>query len=283
MVATSSRCPECGASIAQGSAHRSAATDNRLANQQVRCPHGCADTFKLRELRDHQLSCLRFPVECKYCAAGLVREEEDAHDAICSRKPVPCECCQQPIERGLLNEHKNTVCQEFEIPCPNGCTLEMRRGSIAEHRSTTCRNEVLSCDLCCVGCGVTAMRKDMPAHNQEFQHRHLLLLLDVIMRRAPPAEARAAYASLAAAAAATAAAASTATATAPTAGGCSDESKSSLPPNSTGAADGAKSDVATAPPKPKPEAKPVTVSKLPAKAFAPWQHPRAQPSAASDK
>ena len=127
----------------------------KVREVSVRCPHraresGCEWEGELGDLGDHVRKCPNRPWQCIYCGyviyfVGVVSEEEHL-----------------------------SVCQQFPVPCPNGCEVGRVKRCDTQQHVLDCPLQVVDCDYADLGCKVSLPRREMKTHIASSQQEHML-------------------------------------------------------------------------------------------------------------
>ena len=157
---------------------------------------GCFDSFKQKDLGDHQEHCPYTFVSCVWCSKAYIRSqmkshtdqcpdkleqcsfcqnmfrqvELESHSDQCPQKPVQCCWCQVEVELKDCLEHENT-CDLKEVSCL-GCKNKMTLIEFYPHQNV-CEDYPVVCNRC----NESIKRKDFVAHNLEkclecFSRKH---------------------------------------------------------------------------------------------------------------
>ena len=99
----------------------------------------------------------------------------------CPLREVVCEFCEGVVKASEMNPHLED-CEEFPLPCPNGCsregeegTRELRRKDVPLHLDNHCPLQRVQCAYWDHGCKEEMERRHTDSHEREFLHIHFRL------------------------------------------------------------------------------------------------------------
>ena len=142
----------------------------------------------------HLEECLYLPELCPLSCVSLeegerkgevVRMErrhipEHVRDS-CPLRDVTCEFCEGKVKASEMNPHLEK-CEEFPLPCPNGCSKEgedgvreVKRKDIPVHLDNHCLLQNVQCAYWEHGCREEMERRHTDTHEKEFLHIHYKL------------------------------------------------------------------------------------------------------------
>ena len=142
---------------------------------------GCGWTNELSELLHHLEECEVFPVACplgcrdeKGEVSRVERRGVETHRTCCPMRNVKCEYCSVSVKACDMNGHLK-VCEEFPIPCPNGCNhkIGLKRKNESFHLNQDCPLQSTKCPYSQYGCGVKVQRRSLETHERDAIHTHL--------------------------------------------------------------------------------------------------------------
>ena len=146
---------------------------------------GCEWEGELLELDNHlnmnpvdenQLNgCDLTRIGCRYCNEMLRRNEMGEHqENTCQNRPFNCEHCghHDTYERVMTNHLPE--CPQQPVLCPQECGLSPKRMDMDAHKANDCPKTTIKCEI--QGCEERRLRRDMPAHNEEYAVQHTQLL-----------------------------------------------------------------------------------------------------------
>uniref|UniRef100_A0A2R5L9P6 Putative tumor necrosis factor-mediated signaling pathway n=1 Tax=Ornithodoros turicata TaxID=34597 RepID=A0A2R5L9P6_9ACAR len=146
----------------------------------VSCPgseHGCTFNTSQGPWKEHQVNCMRLPVECPYkCQAIVEKRTLLSHMAAdCQLRLATCQFCQDTVFHVELDYHEET-CPEGPISCPYCQKENIKRGSLPEH-AENCSETPKSCPLKEYGCTFLGLDIVMGEHLSVRNHVSCFLML----------------------------------------------------------------------------------------------------------
>uniref|UniRef100_A0A0G4I5J2 RING-type domain-containing protein n=1 Tax=Chromera velia CCMP2878 TaxID=1169474 RepID=A0A0G4I5J2_9ALVE len=176
-------CPECRGEISEmNTAH----THIRSFLEQVRWKcfnfeNGCAFRGTKKQLEEHlDQECQEHQQKCKFqgCQERRRRASIGDHERECPLRPIPCDHCTNNVPFQSMVEHL-TVCEKVPVPCPNACGKNPLKGEVSDHLDTECSEHEILCEV--PGCGQQVKRKEMDAHEEGSQKKHVKLLTQPLL------------------------------------------------------------------------------------------------------
>ena len=150
---------------------------NNILELQAKCPlatRGCSWNGKIAEIEEHLFVCEKVVVKC-YNACGVILpvSELDLHLIhSCVKRRVACEYCNEDFIHEKLTNHYLT-CLEYQVSCPNNCSVDLKRKLLDSHLELECPNMVVECPYKKYGCGQEVLRRDLEEHKKTNQIQHL--------------------------------------------------------------------------------------------------------------
>ena len=150
---------------------------NRILELQAKCPlatRGCSWNGKIAEIEEHLFECEKVVVKCyDACDVILTRSELYLHlKSFCVKRRVTCEHCNEYFTYEELTDHYLT-CLEYQFPCPNNCSVNLKRKLLDSHFELECPNMVVECPYKEFGCGQEVLRRELEKHKKANQIQHL--------------------------------------------------------------------------------------------------------------
>ena len=150
---------------------------NKILELRAKCPlttRGCEWNGEIAEIEEHLIVCDKVIVKC-YNACGVILpvSELDLHlIRSCVKRRVACEYCNQYFMYEELTNHYIT-CLEYQFPCPNNCSVNLKWKLLDSHLEFECPNMVVECPYKKFGCGQEVLRRDLEEHKKTNQIQHL--------------------------------------------------------------------------------------------------------------
>ena len=156
----------------------------------VKCDNverGCTWVGTVGTLEEHVATCqftlLPCPKECKDDSDKIkqfMRKDLDKHlEEDCPNRDYSCQHCREKGTYASIQVHDKT-CKNKEVSYPeDGCSEKVQRKCIRNHILNTCEQAIISCKYIHAGCEVQLKRKDMAAHELDYE-THLKAALDTI-------------------------------------------------------------------------------------------------------
>ena len=128
-----------------------------------------------REIKAIPVKCNNVEMGCTWVGTVGTLEE---HVATCNRD-YSCKHCGEKGTYASIQVHDKT-CEKKEVTCPkDGCCEKIQRELIKVHILTTCEHAIIPCKYIHTGCEVQLKRKDMAAHELDYE-AHFKAALDTI-------------------------------------------------------------------------------------------------------
>jgi hypothetical protein len=138
---------------------------------------GCNKNGKLDIIREHENTCILFPIDCK-CGMKILRKNQQSHNVECKKFLIKCtNNCEMLVERDSLKKHCELDCPNVLVPCINDtrdmpkdkkCGL-MLRGLLTEHLEQVCQNALILCEHKCMhesGTPMLIIRSEQKIHDK---------------------------------------------------------------------------------------------------------------------
>ena len=155
----------------------------KIDDLEVYCPNqneGCKETTKLGELNSHKNVCGFARVMCtQECGKMILRKDLTQHCIDeCSKRQTICIYCGLFDHFEYINGKHVTVCEEYPVNCPRGCTQssEIKRKDLKKH-TEVCPLEKVQCPFSEAGCDASVLRKDLSTHIETSGQQHLMLMM----------------------------------------------------------------------------------------------------------
>ncbi|XP_041456126.1 TNF receptor-associated factor 5-like [Lytechinus variegatus] len=187
LLRVSPRCPLDQSPVARDKVYVDTAFGNEIGELSVKCPNydkGCPWTGVLKENKDHFAKCMYVEVECpNVCGAHFDKRFLETHlEDDCTKRMVQCEFCQKKIFFKDEIAHMN-ACQNFPVPCPNGCKLtEIPRGEVKAHVDKDCPKSKIPCPFSDFGCPYKCERQRMQKHINDEPTEHLTFVGNTMLK-----------------------------------------------------------------------------------------------------
>ena len=150
---------------------------NKILELQAKCPlatRGCSWNGKIAEVEEHLNVCKKVVVKCyNACDVILPRSELDLHLIhSCVKRRVTCEHCSKYSMYNELTNHY-LKCLEYQVSCPNNCSINLKRKLLDSHLELECPNMVVECPYRKFGCEQEVLRCELEEHKKTNQIQHL--------------------------------------------------------------------------------------------------------------
>ncbi|XP_065904009.1 TNF receptor-associated factor 4-like [Dysidea avara] len=139
------------------------------------CPNKCdVDNIPREEMNGHRKTCPLEEINCvNKCGKTLLRKDMKDHEIECVRRKVNCRYCQITGSHRFIEGKHKKQCPKFPLPCPNKCDIGIiTRGDIEEHLKM-CPLETIQFQYHEVGCTEVIKRKYQEKHYTEEMEKHL--------------------------------------------------------------------------------------------------------------
>ena len=166
--------------------HLSLEAANRLQKEGKACPMCNGENWTAMLDKYHRRKVHQVRVLCWYRERGCVWSGEvselERHAGSCKKRPWECGYCGVKCELGEGEGQHWAVCDEFLVPCPNGCEVgSVERCAMEKHRSV-CPLEPVACEMREFGCSVVVPRREMVTHMRESEMQHLTSMTALNLR-----------------------------------------------------------------------------------------------------
>ena len=156
----------------------------KIDDLEVYCPNqeeGCQVVTKLGDLNSHEdAECSFAKVVCSQgCGTSILRKELTEHCSNeCSKRMIKCKYCSKEDHFEKINGRHTTVCKEYPVNCPRGCTLSagIKRKNLAKHMEI-CPLERVQCPFSGAGCDIRVLRKDLSDHMEVNTQQHMMKMM----------------------------------------------------------------------------------------------------------
>ena len=144
---------------------------------------GCTWVGTVGTLEEHVATCkftlLPCPKECNK-VKQFMRKDLDKHlKKDCPKRDYSCQHCGEKGTYASIQVHDKT-CMKKKVICPNdGCSEKIIRQLLTSHIVNRCEHAIISCKYIHTGCEVQLKRKDMAAHELDYE-AHFKAALDTI-------------------------------------------------------------------------------------------------------
>ena len=170
--------PVCDACVEEGVFSQTMVKSrNKILELQAECPlatRGCNWNGKIANIEEHLIVCEKVVVECyNACDVILPKSELKLHLIhSCVKRSVTCEHCDEDFIYEELTNHSIT-CLEYQFPCPNNCSVNLKRKLLDSHLEFECPNMVVECPYKKFGCSQGVLRCELEEHKKTNQVQHL--------------------------------------------------------------------------------------------------------------
>ncbi|KAI6647636.1 TNF receptor-associated factor 4-like [Oopsacas minuta] len=185
---------KCRICIPRGAPWQPVKVNREIVNEKmIRCPlkgSGCDWSYTVKTVLHHLDECKFLSVVCPLGCAVLEGERKGKVVKIerrhilehqidsCPLRKIICEFCNDKVEACWMNPHLE-VCEDFPVPCPNGCGTNgkegMKRRDIPAHLSNECPLQIIQCIYWNNGCREEMERRELKHHEKESLHIHFRL------------------------------------------------------------------------------------------------------------
>ena len=139
------------------------------------CPNKCdIDNIPREEMNGHRKTCTLEEINCvNKCGKTLLRKDMKDHEIECVRRKVNCRYCHITGSHRFIEGKHKKQCSKLPLPCPNKCNIGIiTRGDI-EELLKMCPLESIQCQYHEVGCTEVIKRKYQEKHYTEEMEKHL--------------------------------------------------------------------------------------------------------------
>jgi len=114
---------------------------------------------------------------CELCGSKIKRMDLDRHmTQVCIMRKEECPYCGEVFVMKKMDEHHQTDCPSFPIPCPQKCGIAKFPRSDVEEHYKVCKNTIVSCNFDSLGCDAQVKRREIVRHMRERAVDHVQLL-----------------------------------------------------------------------------------------------------------
>ena len=94
------------------------------------------------------------------------------------KRKIKCKFCDEEDCYETINGEHTTVCEEYPVDCPRGCTLYggIKQKDLAKH-TEICPLETVHCPFNEAGCDIRVLWKDLDAHMESSTQQHLMVMM----------------------------------------------------------------------------------------------------------
>lgn len=114
---------------------------------------------------------------CPQCEGKIKRMDLERHmTKECIMRKEECPYCGEVFVMKMMDEHHETDCPSFPIPCPQKCGIAKFPRSQVEEHYKVCKNTIVSCNFDSLGCDAQVKRREIVRHMRERAVDHVQLL-----------------------------------------------------------------------------------------------------------
>jgi len=114
---------------------------------------------------------------CELCGGSIKRMDLERHmTQICMMRKEECPYCGKVFVMKMMDEHHQTDCEAFPIPCPQKCGIAKFPRSDVEEHFKVCKNTIVSCTFDTLGCEIQVKRREVARHMRDSAVDHVELL-----------------------------------------------------------------------------------------------------------
>jgi len=115
--------------------------------------------------------------KCRLCANDVKRVVMERHlTKMCHMREEPCQYCEDVYVVSTMDEHYET-CPRFPVKCPLRCGMNnLERCLVEEHKQTVCKNFEVSCEFKAMGCDMVLKRREVARHMRDLEIEHMKLV-----------------------------------------------------------------------------------------------------------
>ena len=160
----------------------------KIGGLRVKCPRaskGCRWSGELKEAKGHHAaSCQCVDVLCKNgCGTRLQRSAIANHETKqCPKRYFICPHCGEEGTFDVIESSHYTVCTDFPVFCPTGCSMQVPRCELESHLNDVCCKKLVRCKYHQIGCPTVLEVKDMEEHLETQKDAHLELAMNAIVK-----------------------------------------------------------------------------------------------------
>ncbi|XP_073904483.1 TNF receptor-associated factor 5 isoform X1 [Castor canadensis] len=137
-------------------------------------------TAAAKSQTDHLQQCSFQSVPCsnENCWEAVLRKDLKEHlGAYCQFREERCLYCKKDVAVINLQNHKENLCPEYPVSCPNKCLQSIPRTKVNEHLAV-CPETEQDCPFKHYGCTVKGKRGNLQEHEHSALRDHMLLVLE---------------------------------------------------------------------------------------------------------
>lgn len=121
----------------------------------------------------------RCPRLCRYSDNGCSetkydKREIEEHEKTCDFRIVQCDLCKESLAHNALDQHRETLCKNATIPCPNSCGTSLPR-LLENLHLEGCEMRIIPCPFSSMGCVFQGPAKSMSQHEADSVAHHCFL------------------------------------------------------------------------------------------------------------
>jgi len=115
--------------------------------------------------------------KCRLCSSDVKRVVMQRHlTKICLMREEACQYCEDVYVVSTMEEHYET-CPRFPVKCPLRCGMnKLERCLVEEHKQTICKNFEVSCEFKAMGCDMVLKRREITRHMRDLEIEHMKLV-----------------------------------------------------------------------------------------------------------
>jgi len=115
--------------------------------------------------------------KCRQCGKDVKRVVMERHlTKMCHMREEPCQYCGEVYVVSKMEEHYET-CPRFPVKCPLRCGMnQIERCLLEEHKETVCKNFEVSCEFKAMGCDMVLKRREIARHMRDLEIEHMKLV-----------------------------------------------------------------------------------------------------------
>ena len=160
----------------------------KIGGLRVKCPRaskGCRWSGELKDAKGHHAaSCQCVEVLCKNsCGKYFQRSAISNHETKqCPKRHYNCPHCGEEDTFDLIESSHYTVCTNFPVFCPTGCSMQVSRCELESHLNDVCCRRLVRCKYQQIGCPAVLEVKKMEEHLETQKDAHLELAMNAIVK-----------------------------------------------------------------------------------------------------
>jgi len=115
--------------------------------------------------------------KCKLCGKDVKRVVMQRHlTKMCHMREEPCQYCGEVLVVSKMEEHYET-CPKYPVKCPLRCGAnQLERCMVEEHKQTVCKNFEVNCEFKAMGCDMVLKRREITRHMRDLEIEHMKLV-----------------------------------------------------------------------------------------------------------